>query len=167
MRANRSFIALLAVVVVASSCLEGALFVPDIESVPFAPSLNVDLTNSTKTASGLYYRDLLVGDGTQVLMVDGDDVGVRYRGWLRNAAAFDSNITAAAPLRFKTGSNAVIDGFDEGVRGMRVNGRRQIIIPPHLGYGSAGSARIPANSILIFEVTLSALYASDSTPTPP
>ncbi len=167
MRAIRSFFAVLVVAVVASSCLDGGLFVPDIEKVPFAASLNVDLENSTKTASGLYYRDLLVGDGTQVLMVVGDSVGVRYRGWLRNAAPFDSNTTAAAPLRFETGSRAVIAGFDEGVRGMRVNGRRQIIIPPHLGYGSASSARIPANSILIFEVTLSAVYASDSTPTPP
>lgn len=167
MRAFRSVLALIAVVVVASSCLEGKLFVPDIEDVYFAPSLGVNLATSTKTASGLYYRDLIVGDGTQVLMVDGDSVGVRYRGWLRNAVAFDSNTTAAAPLRFKTGSNAIIEGFDEGVRGMKVNGRRQIIVPPELGYGSAASARIPANSILVFEVTLSAVYSSDSTPTPP
>lgn len=167
MRQFRSFLAVLVVAVVASSCLGGELFVPEIDKVPFAPSLNVDLENSTKTASGLYYRDLLVGDGTTVLMVQGDSVGVRYRGWLRNAVAFDSNTTAVTPLRFKTGMGSVIDGFDEGVRGMRVNGRRQIIIPPHLGYGSASSASIPANSILIFEVTLSAVYASDSTPTPP
>lgn len=167
MRPIRSLFALLAVVVVASSCLDGKLFVPDIEDVYFDPSLSVNLGASTKTASGLYYRDILVGDGTQVLMVDGDSVGVRYRGWLRNAVPFDSNTTAAAPLRFKTGGVAIIKGFDEGVRGMRVNGRRQIIVPPELGYGSAASALIPANSILVFEVTLSAVYASDSTPTPP
>lgn len=167
MRTIRSLFAVLAVALVATSCLEGKLFVPEIEDVFFDPSLGVNLATSTKTASGLYYRDILVGDGTQVLMVDGDSVGVRYRGWLRNAVPFDSNTTAAAPLRFKTGGDAIIDGFDEGVRGMRVNGRRQIIVPPELGYGSAASARIPANSILVFEVTLSAVYASDSTPTPP
>lgn len=164
MRPIRKLLALVAVAVVAVSCLEGDLFVPDIEDVYFEPSLGVDLAASTKTASGLYYRDITVGGGTQVLMVVGDSVGVRYRGYLRNGNAFDSNTTAALPLRFRTGYNAVIDGFDEGVRGMRVGGRRQLIIPPGLGYGSQGSAAIPSNSILVFDVTLQFLYDSDSTP---
>jgi FKBP-type peptidyl-prolyl cis-trans isomerase FkpA len=167
MRKLRSILALLAVVFVAVSCLEGKLFVPQIDEVYFEPSLGVDLAASTQTASGLYYRDITVGGGTEVLQVMGDSVGVRYRGYLRNGAAFDSNTTAALPLRFKTGSNAVIDGFDEGVRGMRVGGRRQLIIPPALGYGSQGSAAIPSNSILVFDVTLQVLYSSDSTPPPP
>ena len=167
MRRLRPILAVLAAVVVAVSCVEGKLFVPDIENVYFEPSLGVDLAASTKTASGLYYRDIVVGGGTQVLMVVGDSVGVRYRGFLRNGVAFDSNTTAALPLRFRTGKGTVIDGFDEGVRGMRVGGRRQLIIPPALGYGSQGSAAIPSNSILVFDVTLQALYASDSTPPPP
>lgn len=167
MQKLRSILAVFAVAVLATSCLEGELFVPDVENVYFEPSLGVDLAASTKTASGLYYRDITVGPGTQVLMVDGDSVGVRYRGWLRNGVAFDSNTTAALPLRFRTGSRAVVDGFDEGVRGMRVGGRRQIIIPPGLGYGSQGSAAIPSNSILVFDVTLQFLYDSDSTPAPP
>lgn len=167
MQKLRPFLALFAVAVLATSCLEGKLFVPDIEEVYFDPSLGVNLAASTKTASGLYYRDIVVGAGTEVLMVQGDSVGVRYRGWLRNGVPFDSNTTAALPLRFRTGNNAVIEGFDEGVRGMKVGGRRQLIIPPGLGYGSQGTAAIPSNSILVFDVTLQFLYDSDSTPAPP
>jgi FKBP-type peptidyl-prolyl cis-trans isomerase FkpA len=158
MRFFRSLISLLAVVVVAASCLGGDPFVPKIEEVYFDPSLNVNLAASTKTASGLYYRDLTVGTGAQVDTTPGDSVGVRYTGWLRNAEQFDSNVSAPTPLRFKTGSGGVIAGFDEGVRGMRVNGRRQIIIPPNLGYGAPGSGSIPPQSILVFEITLQIIY---------
>lgn len=167
MRKLRPILALFAVAVLATSCLEGKLFVPDIENVYFEPSLGVDLEASTKTASGLYYRDIIVGAGTEVLQVQGDSIGVRYRGYLRNGVSFDSNTTAALPLRFRTGNKAVIAGFDEGVRGMKVGGRRQLIIPPGLGYGSQGTAAIPSNSILVFDVTLQFLYDSDSTPAPP
>ena len=158
MRFSRSLISLLAVVVVAASCLGGDPFVPKIEEVYFDPSLNVNLAASTKTASGLYYRDLTVGTGAQVDTTPGDSVGVRYTGWLRNAEQFDSNVSAPTPLRFKTGSGGVIAGFDEGVRGMRVNGRRQIIIPPNLGYRAPGSGSIPPQSILVFEITLQIIY---------
>lgn len=159
MRVFRSLFSLLAVVVLASSCLDGDPFIPKIEEVYFDPTLNVNLAASTRTASGLYYRDLVVGTGAQVDTASGDSVGVRYTGWLRNAEQFDSNISAATPLRFKTGAGGIIDGFDEGVRGMRVNGRRQIIVPPNLGYGAAGSGRtIPPHSILVFEITLQAIY---------
>lgn len=167
MQKLRFLVASFAVALLASSCIDGKLFVPDIEEVYFDPSLGVDLAASTKTASGLYYRDITVGAGTEVLQVQGDSIGVRYRGWLRNGIAFDSNTTAALPLRFRTGTNAVINGFDEGVRGMKVGGRRQLIIPPGLGYGSQGTAAIPSNSILVFDVTLQFLYDSDSTPDPP
>ena len=155
------------IAILAISCVDGKLFVPKIEEVYFEPSLGVDLAASTRTASGLYYRDVVVGGGTEVLQVVGDSVGVRYRGYLRNGVKFDSNTTAAQPLRFKTGTNAVIRGFDEGVRGMRVGGRRQLIIPPGLGYGSQGSAAIPSNSIRVLDVTPQVLYSADSTPPPP
>jgi len=158
MRVFRSLFPLLAVVALATSCLDGDPFIPEIEKVYFDPSLNVDLAASTKTASGLYYRDLLVGDGAEVDTASGDSVGVRYTGWLRNAEQFDSNVSAATPLRFKTGAGSLIGGFDEGVRGMKVNGRRQIIVPPHLGYGASGSGPIPPYSILVFEITLQAIY---------
>jgi len=164
MRVFRPLFALFAVVLLATSCLDGDPFVPKIEDVYFDPTLNVDLAASTKTASGLYYRDLLDGDGDTVSMTSGDSVGVRYTGWLRNAEQFDSNVGTATPLRFKTGAGAVIAGFDEGVRGMRVNGRRQIIVPPNLGYGAPGSGPIPPYSILVFEITLQAIYPPPPTP---
>lgn len=164
MRVLRSLSALFAVVLLATSCLDGDPFVPKIEDVYFDPSLNVDLEASTKTASGLYYRDLIEGDGDTVSMTPGDSIGVRYTGWLRNAEQFDSNVGAATPLRFKTGANTVIKGFDEGVRGMRVNGRRQIIVPPNLGYGAPGSGPIPPYNILVFEITLQAIYPPPPTP---
>jgi FKBP-type peptidyl-prolyl cis-trans isomerase FkpA len=165
MRASRSLFALLAVVLLGTSCLGGDPFIPEIEKVYFDPSLNVNLEASTKTASGLYYRDIAVGDGAQVDTAAGDSVGVRYTGWLRNAEQFDSNISSSTPLRFKTGSGGMIKGFDEGVRGMRVNGRRQIIVPPNLGYGASGSGPIPPYSILVFEISLQVIYPPP-TPTP-
>jgi FKBP-type peptidyl-prolyl cis-trans isomerase len=160
----RKISALLAVVLLATSCLDGDPFVPQIDKVYFAPSLNVDLEASTRTPSGLYYRDLTVGDGAEVDTASGDSVGVRYTGWLRNAEQFDSNVGATGPLRFKTGAGTVIPGFDQGVRGMRVNGRRQIIVPPNLGYGAPGSGPIPPYSILVFEITLQTIYPPAPTP---
>jgi FKBP-type peptidyl-prolyl cis-trans isomerase len=158
MRILRSLFALIAVVLVSSSCFDGDPFIPQIESVYFDPTLNVKLDSSVKTVSGLYYRDLTVGDGATVDTASGDSVGVRYTGWLRNAEQFDSNISASTPLRFKTGAGGIIRGFDEGVRGMKVNGRRQIIVPPNLGYGASGSGPIPPYSILVFEISLQVIY---------
>lgn len=151
MRRFRSLLPLLLLAVVASCAGESA-FVPDIETTNFAPSLNVDLANSIKTASGLYYRDIVVGAGAQVPMTSGASVTTSYAGYLRNGNEFDSGDLPA----FTTGTGAVIDGFDEGVRGMRVGGQRQLIIPPFLGYGSRATGSIPANSILIFVITLTA-----------
>lgn len=146
---------LIAVLFTAIACLEAAPFVPRIEDVSFAPQLGVDLDASTKTASGLYYRDIVVGDGATVRTEEsGDTVAVRYTGWLRSGVQFDSNTGAANPFTFVTGSGMVIAGFDEGARGMRVNGQRQLIIPPSLGYGASGSGGIPGNSILVFNITL-------------
>ena len=125
---------------------------PNIDTTNFAPSLNVNLAASTKTASGLYYRDITVGAGALVPVASGASVTTTYAGYLRNGTEFDSGSLPA----FTTGTGAVIDGYDEGVRGMRVGGQRQLIIPPSLGYGSRASGSIPANSILIFVITLTA-----------
>lgn len=150
----RTLILLVAATVV-TACLEASPFVPAIEDVTFAPELGVDLAASTKTASGLYYRDITVGAGDSIRMeAAGDTAFVTYTGWLRNGVEFDSNVGAAEPFDFVVGNFEVIRGFEEGVRGMRVNGARQLIIPPALGYGSAGSGSIPSNSILVFNITL-------------
>lgn len=147
---------LLAVVSLATACLEASPFVPRIEDVTFAPELGVNLDASTKTASGMYYRDITVGEGDSIRMVaDGDTAFIRYTGWLRNGQEFDTNTEAGDPiLVFVTGNFGVIRGFEEGVRGMRTGGARQLIIPPALGYGNTPVGGIPANSILVFNVTL-------------
>ncbi|MFN0099493.1 MAG: FKBP-type peptidyl-prolyl cis-trans isomerase [Gemmatimonadaceae bacterium] len=132
-----------------ASCNSEKPFVPEIESTTFDPSLGVDLANSTRTASGLYYRDITVGGGTLINATGSQSVTNTYSGALRNGDVFDSG-----SFTFTTGISQVIAGFDEGVRGMRQGGRRQIIIPPNLGYGSRGSGPIPANSILVFDVTV-------------
>jgi len=128
--------------------------VPDIETTTFAASLGVDLGAMTRTASGLYWRDLTTGTGTTVTV--GRQVTVFYTGWLVNGTQFDSNIGGNA-LGFRVGLGQVVPGFDEGVRGMAVGGERQIIIPPALGYGASGSSRIPPNSILVFRVRLASV----------
>lgn len=138
----------------AAACLEEPPFAPDVTVVNYAPELGVDFANSTRTSSGLYYRDIVVGDGEVMRSVDGDTALVRYTGWLRNGIEFDSNLGSADPLRFAIGTGAVIAGFDEGVRGMAVNGQRQLIIPANLAYGGAKLDNIPRNSILVFTIRL-------------
>ena len=148
---SRSFrsLALLATMVLTASCGTDP-FQPDIENTNFAPALGVDLGASTRDPSGLWYRDLTVGGGATVAADTGISVTVRYTGYLRNGVQFD---TGTLPP-FVTGAGTVVRGFDLGVRGMRVGGRRQLIIPPSLGYGDSQSGSIPPNSILVFVVDL-------------
>jgi FKBP-type peptidyl-prolyl cis-trans isomerase len=120
-----------------------------IETTSFAPELQVDLPGSTKSASGLYYRDIDPGTGPAV--APGQQVSVFYTGWLVNGLQFDSN-AGGSPLSFRLGAREVIDGWDQGVAGMRVGGKRQLIIPAALGYGPSGSGPIPPNAILVFNV---------------
>jgi len=121
-----------------------------IEATSFAPALGVDLAASTKTAAGLYYRDLVVGSGAVVST--GQQISVHYSGWLANGTQFDSNGAGQTPYSFHLGTGAVIQGWDLGVPGMNVGGRRQLIIPPGLGYGANDYGPIPGNSILVFSV---------------
>ncbi len=126
--------------------------VPTIEETTFDPSLGVDLTTFTKNASGLYFKELVVGAGT--LAQDGRQVAVRYKGQLPNAFVFDENPPPKPVFAFLLGAGQVVPGFDQGTRGMRIGGKRQVIIPPALGYGSRGSGSIPSNAILIFTIDL-------------
>jgi FKBP-type peptidyl-prolyl cis-trans isomerase len=128
---------------------------PRIEDTQFASALGVDLSLSTKTASGLYWRDLVVGSGATV--GGGQQVSVHYTGWLANGAKFDENLAPQTPYSFAVGGGRSIAGFDEGVRGMKVGGTRQLIIPPHLGYGPNGFGAIPGNAILVFRVEVVAV----------
>ena len=106
------------------------------------------------TASGLQYWDITVGTGTAAS--SGKTVKVHYTGWLTSGKKFDSSVDRGQPFMFKLGAGQVIKGWDEGVSGMKVGGKRQLRIPPDLGYGAqgVGGGLIPPNSILIFDVEL-------------
>lgn len=107
-----------------------------------------------KTDSGLQYWDIVVGTGK--VAKEGDGVRVHYTGWLTNGKKFDSSVDAHRPFTFVLGNGEVIKGWDEGVAGMKVGGKRQLHIPPELGYGENGTpdGTIPPNSALIFDVQL-------------
>src|SRR5215813_6401461 len=106
----------------------------------------------TKTASGLEYWDIKKGTGPEA--VAGKKVQVHYTGWLTNGKKFDSSV-GGKPFEFNLGAGQVIKGWDEGVAGMKVGGKRQLRIPPDLGYGREGSPPvIPPNSTLNFDVEL-------------
>ena len=104
------------------------------------------------TPSGLKYQDLVLGNGP--MAEEGTAVVVNYRGWLTDGTPFDSSFEPGRqPLPFKIGAGMVIRGWDEGVKGMRVGGKRKLTIPPELAYGERGyPPLIPPNSTLVFEV---------------
>jgi FKBP-type peptidyl-prolyl cis-trans isomerase len=121
-----------------------------IESTTFAPSLGVDLNASTKTPSGLYYRDIKPGTGAT--LVPGQNVGMRYVGSFADGKVFDSNPAPRPAFSFRLGAGQVIKGWDEGLLGMKVGGTRQLVIPSTLAYGPKDYGPIPGNSVLVFTV---------------
>jgi len=110
--------------------------------------------------TSLIATDRKLGKGAKA--TEGREVAVHYTGWLYDKAAaghkgqkFDSSRDRGAPIEFKLGAGMVIDGWDQGLQGMKVGGQRTLIIPPHLGYGASGaSGVIPPNATLVFDVEL-------------
>lgn len=122
---------------------------PSIAEATFAEELEVDIAASQRTDAGLYWRDITPGSGPVVQR--GQKVDVYYDGRLPDGTRFDAT-QPGAPYSFQVGVGAVIDGWDQGIVGMRVGGKRQLIIPPSLGYGPMGSGPIPPNGVMVFTV---------------
>jgi FKBP-type peptidyl-prolyl cis-trans isomerase len=110
-------------------------------------------TTMVTTASGLQYEDIVVGEGASP--TPGAEVTVHYTGTLTDGTKFDSSVDRGKPFVFPIGMGRVIKGWDEGVMTMKIGGRRKLVIPSDLGYGSRGAGGvIPPNATLVFDVEL-------------
>jgi len=142
-----------AVAVLLSAC--GSDDVPDIPSNPavevYAGSLGVTIATMTKKSDALFFQDLVVGTGADA--ISGKTLRMTYSGYLINGTRFDTNV-GGAPFSFQLGASQVIAGWDLGIQGMKVGGRRKLVIGSALGYSRAGSGPIPPNATLVFDVEL-------------
>lgn len=125
------------------------------EELPDLPQPRaVDEFAYTETQSGLKFYDFNVGDTERARADSGDVVLINYHAWLEDGTLFDSSIINQQPYQFLLGFGFVVDGLDEGIRGMYLGGERQIVIPANLGYGNRAFGVVPPNSTLIYEVIL-------------
>ena len=117
----------------------------------YAPELGIDLNAMSRIEGGVHIRDLEIGRGDTASA--GDRVSVEYAGWFPNGVQFDSS--DGDPIEFTLGVGDVIQGWDQGIMGMQVGGRRLLVIPPIRGYGEAGRPGvIPSSATLVFDVRL-------------
>ncbi len=122
----------------------------------FPKKASVDDTNWTTTSTGLKIADKEIGSGNPVK--EGDRVSVHYTGYLIDGKKFDSSLDRNAPFEFTIGAHQVIPGWEEGLVGMQVGGKRSLMIPPGMAYGSQGVPPIiPGNATLIFDIELLAI----------
>ncbi len=139
--------------VLLAACLSGTD--PGTPSNPatetYAASLGVNIAQMTKISDALYIQDLVTGTGATA--ASGHTIGVTYTGWLVDGTQFASNV-GKAPLSFVLGAGQVIQGWDLGLLGMKVGGKRRLVIGSDLAYGSGGYLDIRPNSTLVFDVQL-------------
>ncbi|HEX4932350.1 MAG TPA: FKBP-type peptidyl-prolyl cis-trans isomerase [Gemmatimonadaceae bacterium] len=137
---------------VAAACNDVGTTTPEaipIEQQQWAAALQVNVSQFTRLTSGVYFLDSLVGTGTTLSGTPA--VSVLYAGYLPNGTKFDER--AGTPICFAL--NGLIPGWQVGMQGMKVGGKRRLLIPPEYGYGAGGNGPIPGNSNLLFNITLS------------
>jgi len=138
-----------------AACAGGARAGPlppsDPAELQFASELGIDLADFELTSSGLYVQDLSVGTGPTARRTS--RVWIYYVGWLPDGTVFDGQLEGD-PFHARLGGNEVIRGWNEGIQGMRVGGRRRLVVRPGLGYGSRGRGSVPPGATLIFELQL-------------
>jgi len=129
---------------------------PELPAVPelidYHPDLQIAIAEMKLMDSGLLYQDDSVGVGDSV-SVD-SRVVVHYTGWFPDGTVFDTSRESGTPFAFQVGRGEVIEAWEDGLLGMRVGGRRKLVVPPALGYGEGGSGSIPGNAVLVFEIEL-------------
>ena len=130
---------------------------PDMKFDP--PFDGASVAKST-TANGIAIEDYVVGEGPEA--VKGGEVEVHYTGYLTDGSVFDTSLKRPRPFSFELGAGRVIKGWDEGVAGMKVGGKRKLVIPAKMGYGERRAGKIPPNSTLVFTIELLSF-----TPPPP
>ncbi len=121
------------------------------ELLTYHPDLHVDITEMRRRASGLWLQDLIPGEGDTATR--GSTVRIRYTGWLHDGTLFESNATAE-PFEFRLGVGEMLEGWDEGIVGMRRGGKRKLVIPYQMAYGEAGEGEVPPFAVLVYDIEL-------------
>jgi FKBP-type peptidyl-prolyl cis-trans isomerase len=123
-------------------------------SISYAPETGVDISRMERQETGLYVEDLTTGWGDQPAR-RGDAVKIHYIGLFPDGRKFDSSIDQGETMDFRIGLGEVIRAWEEGVIGMKVGGRRRLVVPPELGYGARGLPDlVPPDQVLVFEIQL-------------
>ena len=152
---RRASLATLGATLFMAACAGGAPAGPlppsDPAQLHFASELGIDLADFQLTSSGLYLQDMNEGTGTMARRTS--HVWIYYVGWLPDGTVFDGQLQGD-PFHFRLGGNEVIRGWNEGIRGMRIGGRRRLVVRPGLAYGSRGRGKVPPGATLVFEVQL-------------